>query len=87
MLKNEIRAKYDQAIIESSNYEIEINDLNDDTDFIDDLYFDSLSIVSLIAILEETFNIIIPDEFLIMENIRNYKILFEKIIDVVMKNE
>lgn len=87
MLKNEIRAKYDQAIIESTNYEIEINDLNDDTDFIDDLYFDSLSIVSLIAILEETFNITIPDEFLIMENIRNYKILFEKIIDLVMKNE
>ena len=36
---------------------------------------------------EETFNITIPDEFLIMENIRNYKILFEKIIDLVMKNE
>lgn len=62
---------------------LDINDLNSQTDLIVDLNFDSLSFLQLIIKLEESLNIIIPDELLIIDNLKNYKILVDTVFSIV----
>ena len=64
--------RLDKAIIEC-NGEINALDLNDNTDLIDDLGFDSINIISLVVSIETEFDIEIPDEFLLLEKLRSYK--------------
>lgn len=63
--------RLDKAIIEA-NRDISAFDLNDNTDLIDDLGFDSINIISLVICLEKEFEIEIPEEFLLLENLRSY---------------
>ena len=43
------------------------------TDLIDDLGFDSLQLISMVVLIEEHFDFVFPDDFLSLENLRNYK--------------
>jgi acyl carrier protein len=54
---------------------------NDYTDLVDDLSFDSINIISLVIQLESEFNIQIPDDYLLYEELRNYS----KLRDIVKK--
>ena len=48
-------------------------------DLIDDLGLDSLTFVAIVVEIESTFDIIVPDEKLLMENFRNV----DKIVGIV----
>lgn len=41
---------------------VDINDIDEDTDIMDDLGADSLDIVEMLQIIEDDFGIVIPDE-------------------------
>ena len=59
--------------------------LNEKTDFVDDCMADSLVLISIIVEVESTFDIEIPDEDLVFENIRSYAWLCEEVMR--LKNE
>ncbi|OTQ85772.1 hypothetical protein BG30_09670 [Bacillus subtilis subsp. subtilis] len=54
--------------------------LSEETNLTDDLGFDSIMVVQLVAILEEEFGIIFEDEDLDMDKLTNYKTLKKSII-------
>ena len=56
-------------------------DLIEYVDLIDDLGMDSMIFLSVIIELETTFDIIIPDDLLLMENFRE----IDTIVDIVKK--
>ncbi len=49
--------------------------LNDQIDLINDLSFDSITLIQLVVMLEDEFNITFPDEVFSMEYLRSYKYL------------
>lgn len=69
--------KIDNAIIKSSNTSIIKEILNNETDLVSDLMFDSISIISLVVELEKDFNFEFEDEFLLLEYLRNYSWITE----------
>ena len=58
------------------------SDLIEYVDLIDDLGMDSMIFLSVIIELETTFDIIIPDDLLLMENFRE----IDTIVDIVKKS-
>ena len=74
---------YGQAIL----YFEDAIDLNDNTDLIDDFDFDSINIISLVICLEKEFDIEIPDEFLLLENMRSYVKIKKMLIDQISADE
>ena len=60
----------------------EVMDLIEYVDLIDDLGMDSMIFLSVIIELETTFDIIIPDDLLLMENFRE----IDTIVDIVKKS-
>ena len=49
------------------------------TDLIDDLGMDSITFISIVIEVESTFDIIVPDEMLLMENFKNV----DRILEVI----
>ena len=49
--------------------------LNDQIDLINDLSFDSITLIQLVVMLEDKFNITFYDEVFSMEYLRSYKYL------------
>lgn len=49
--------------------------LNDNIDLVDDLNFDSITLIQLIVTIEDEFNITFPDEIFSMEYLRSYRYL------------
>lgn len=47
------------------------------TDLVDDLGFDSLQVVSMIVLIEERFDFLIPDERLSIDVLRNFGTLID----------
>ena len=83
---NDLIDRLDKAIIEV-NGKISAIDLNDNTDLIDDFDFDSINIISLVICLEKEFDIEIPDEFLLLENMRSYVKIKKMLIDQISADE
>lgn len=83
---DDIIKKMDNAIIAGAEG-ISSFDLNDNTDLIDDLSFDSISIISLVVNLEIEFNIEIPDDFLLLENLRSYSRIKNLIFSLMAEKE
>lgn len=79
---NDYIDRLDKVIVEL-NGKVSPIDLNYNTDLIDDLGFDSINIISLVICLEKEFEIEIPDEFLLLENLRSYAKVKEMIINQV----
>jgi acyl carrier protein len=57
--------------------DINIENINEDTDLVNDCNFTSINIVQLVVELENTFNIEIDDENLSIEKLASYKSLVE----------
>ena len=49
--------------------------LNDQVDLINDLSFDSITLIQLVVMLEDEFNMTFSDEVFSMEYLRSYKYL------------
>lgn len=60
--------------------------LSYDTYLIDDLYFSSVDIITLVVLIEETFGIMIEDEELLSENFLSVKTIVEYITMKVKKD-
>ena len=71
-IKKEI-VKIIRELLESVWFEF---GFSDDVNLINDLGMDSLTFIAIVVSLEERFEIIIPDDLLLMEN-------FQKIDDIV----
>ena len=58
--RKEVFAKLSDLIVEELS--VSKSDISEDTDYLEDLDADSLDIVNLVMDIEETFDILIPDE-------------------------
>ena len=56
-------------------------------DLIDDLGMDSVNFISLIIELESEFDILIPDDWLLMDKFREYSSIFSAVEELIMKKE
>lgn len=78
---NDIIDKLDQLIVQCSiDRATTTEDINDFTDLITDLGYDSISIITLIVRIEEEFQICFEDDLLSLDYIKNYKWLKEYLI-------
>ena len=59
-----------------------IND-RESIDFIDDLGMESMVFMSMIVEIENAFNVIIPDDFLIVENFKNIITVIETLEKII----
>ena len=62
-------------------------DLNENTDIVDDLFYNSINIMALIVGIEQEFRIEIPDDHLLFDNLRKYSALKEMVISLVVDKE
>jgi acyl carrier protein len=58
--RDHVLAKIKQIVAEQDN--VPLATLQEDTDLMSDLGYDSLDVVELVMNLEEDFNIVVPDE-------------------------
>lgn len=81
-MMNTIIERLDKVILDGIDGKTPL-DLNDETDLIEDLYFDSINIISLIVSIEKEFSIEIPDEFLVLEKLRSYHLIKNEILGIL----
>lgn len=65
-------------------------DILEYTDLMDDLGMDSITFISIIVEIEDVFNIIVPDDMLLMEKFRNVDLIIQIVEDAknaTSKNE
>ena len=66
-------------------------DLLEYVDFADDLGMDSITFITLIVELEATFDITVPDDFLLMDNFKNMddiiKVIAEQLLPITPEQE
>lgn len=58
-------------ILANSHVTFEVT-FNESIDLIDDLGYDSISLINLVISIEKKYMIEIPDDLLLMENLRSY---------------
>lgn len=73
--------------LENMGVIIDINQLNDQDINLTDLNIDSLAFVSFIVDLEETLNIIIPEEYLTLDVFKSLKGFIYLVESLVSENE
>lgn len=61
-----------KVIIKNMRIGIEIEDIDDDSDIINDFLFDSIQVLRLITQIEDEFNIIIENEDNLVDLLQNY---------------
>lgn len=62
-------------------------DILEYVDLIDDLGMDSINFISLIIELESTFDIQIPDDWLLMEKFQNYTLIYSTVEELLQIKE
>lgn len=81
MDKNEIKSKLvDMLAVLFSDNGVD-KDVLEYADLIDDLGMDSITFISIIVEIEDAFEIIVPDDMLLMENFRNLDLIIQIIED------
>lgn len=78
-MKNNIRETLKDIIINCAQKNITKDEITDQTLLIDDLNFDSISIMKLIVDIEAKFKLVFSDQFLLIDNISNVGILTDYI--------
>ena len=62
-----------KELIVSSGEDIDINDINENTDLVRDFNYNSIKIIQLVVEIERDFDIEIDDENLLLEKLSPYK--------------
>lgn len=57
--------------------------LTENTDLVEDLEIDSLGLVDIVVCIEEEFNVSLPDDFLILDNLRSYSKIMLKVQELI----
>lgn len=65
---------------------LEENGIFVSNDWDEELDFDSITFISTIVCLEEEFNIEIPDDFLLFENFKTFRLYMENIAQILSGN-
>lgn len=65
---------------------LEENGIFVSNDWDEELDFDSITFISTIVCLEEEFNIEIPDDFLLFENFKTFRLYMENIAQILSEN-
>lgn len=81
MNKDFLKKKIKEIIIRNLNLQEIDDEIIENMDLYLDAAMDSLTFISLIIEIENVFDIIIPDDLVIMDKFRN----FQKICDIVEK--
>ena len=71
MTKEQIKKEVVSLIAELFKDKGVDSDIIEYVDLIDDLGMDSITFISIVVEIEAKFNIIVPDEMLVMDNFRN----------------
>lgn len=82
MDKNEIKSKLIDILAVMFPDSGVDKDILEYTDLMDDLGMDSITFISIIVEIEDVFNIIVPDDMLLIENFRNVDSIIQIIEDV-----
>jgi acyl carrier protein len=75
--------KLKDIIISNSNKPITYDEIKDESDFIEDFGFDSLSLIEFIVQIEEEFKINLEDSDLLVDTIGRYKPLKELLCKLI----
>lgn len=86
MNEEKLLNQLDELILGNSSYDLK-NELNIFTDLINDLMYDSLSIIQLVVQIEDEFGVEIPDEDLDISKLRQYKWLKDFIMGEKLKDD
>ena len=62
-------------------------DILEYVDLVDDLGMDSIIFISLVIEIEVAFDIKIPDEWLLIEKLQNYTLIFEAVETLLTRKE
>ncbi len=81
MDKNEIKSKLIDILTVLFPDSGVDKDVLEYTDIIDDLGMDSITFISIIVEIEDAFEIIVPDDMLLMENFRNVDLIIQIVED------
>jgi acyl carrier protein len=73
-------------ILSTMRIGIDLEDIEEDTDLINDLLFDSIQVLRLISSIEDEFDITIENEDSLVELVQNYGLLREFIEKTVAGN-
>ena len=66
---------------------LEENGIYVSDDWDEELEFDSITFISTIVCLEEEFNIKIPDDFLLFESFKTFRLYMENIAQILSEND
>lgn len=66
---------------------LEENGIYVSDDWDEELEFDSITFISTIVCLEDEFNIEIPDDFLLFENFKTFRLYMENIAQILSAND
>lgn len=66
---------------------LEENGIYVSDDWDEELEFDSITFISTIVCLEEEFNIEIPDDFLLFEHFKTFRLYMENIAQILSAND
>lgn len=76
-LENSIKKIIRNIVFDASNIEISIDDINDNTNLIEDLGFHSIASIRLFTEIENSFGIVLDEEDLNRELLKRYKNLID----------
>jgi acyl carrier protein len=74
---NTVDEKLKSIILDTMRIGIDLEDIEEETDLINDLLFDSIQILRLISNIEDEFAITIENEDSLVELVQNYRLLRE----------
>ena len=83
MKTNEIKENLFSIINENSAIVVSEENV-DKIDLFDDCGYDSIRIIELVCSIEDFFSIVIEDDYLVFDNIRNVGAFFEYVIKLVL---
>ena len=72
-MENSINEKLKQIIAKNMRIGISVDEINDDSDLINDFLFDSIQVLRLIADIEREFDIVVENEYLVIETLTKYR--------------
>ncbi len=74
---NTVDKRLKSIILNTMRIGIDLEDIEEDTDLINDLLFDSIQVLRLISSIEDEFAIVIENEDSLVELVQNYRLLRE----------
>lgn len=76
-MENNINEKLIKIIVKNTRIGISAEEINDNSNLISDFLFDSIQVLRLIADIEREFDIIVENEYMVIETLTRYSSLRE----------